>query len=341
MRPHHLKRRLPLLLVSVLAFAAGICAQTSIDSKKSIAWELGSKLSLAAILSAETSDRALVERQFALATGHASKLGIRLPPMPKPSGTKAEDRAASLHYLLSTTGNPIGAILREDFGAETAAIFEIALKSNILLMLYGPGDKETTAIAGVIRSRSGAANLPSSLTEKLLSLIDQQASYDLVKAELFDLHKVAPLYIAVTDYSERGENAYTNKDYAASAELFSKALEIDPSGPEHYFSRGRAYLQMGKNLEAIADYTKVLQLQRTSETVARNLPLVYHNRGLCYGLLGRYPLAIADLTQAIKLRPDYASAYKVRSIMYAKTGNARAAAADMAKAEELQPGISR
>jgi len=82
-------------------------------------------------------------------------------------------------------------------------------------------------------------------------------------------------------------------------------------------------------------------LKGSSEAVTRNLPLVYHTRGLCYGLIAKYPLAIADLTKAIQLRPDYASAYKVRGLVYQKMGNLRAAKGDLASAERLQPGITK
>jgi len=334
-------QRSRLALLFLLLLPIGLAAQSSSESSKRVCWELGSKLSLASVLHSETNDKALVGRQFALAETAASKLGIKLPDLPAKTGEKAKDSAAVLYYLLTSTGNPIGNILRQKLGSEHATIFEIALKSNILLMLYGPGEKEAATIAGVIRERSTKANLPPVVTAKLLQLIDQQASYEEVKKELFAVHDFAPLFIAVQEFTENGEQAYANKDYAGSAAEFTKALAIDPESPESYFSRGRAYLQLGKNNEAIADYTKVIQLKGTSETVAANLPLVYHNRGLSYGLIAKYPLAIADLTKAIQLRPDYASAYKVRGLIYKKMGNLRAAKADIASAERLQPGITK
>ena len=336
-----MKTRFLMMFLCIVACAAVSTAQDVSGSKKALAWQLGSKLSLASILSTETNDTALVNGQFALARDAAGKLGIDLPALPDRTGNKVENSATALHYLLARTGNPIGSILREKLGPAHAAIFEIALKSNILLMLYGPGEKEGGTIAGVVRARTGDAGLPDAMTDKLLRLIDQQASYAEVKAEVFQIHDVAPLFIAVREYSDNGERAYENKDYASSAAEFSKAIELDPTGPEYYFSRGRAYLQLGRHNEAIADYTKVIQLQGSSTSGARNLSLVYHNRGLSYGLISKYSLAIADLTQAIKLRPDYASAYKVRGLVYKKMGNVRAANADLAAAEKLQPGITK
>jgi tetratricopeptide (TPR) repeat protein len=334
-----MRLRIGPLLIIIIGLAA--CVHAQAVSQKGQAWELGSYLSLAAVLHAESTDTALVNRQFTKAVTAASAFGIRLPALPEKTGNKTEDSATVLHYLLGSTGNPIGQILQSKYGSEYAATFEIALKSNILLMLYGAGESETNAIANVIRNRRAAAGLADAMTDPLLQLIDSNASYDEVKKELFALHKYAPLFIAVNEYRDNGERLYLEKDYQGSAAEYTKAIAIDPEGPEYYFSRGRAYIQLGKNNEAIADYSKVIQLKDSSPAMAKNLPLVYHNRGLCYGLTGRNPLAIADLTIAIKLRPDYASAYKVRGLVYAKMGNIRLSKADLAAAEKLQPGITK
>lgn len=336
-----MKPRFSFLLIVIAAVASVVGAQANAESKKRLAWELGSHLSLSAILYAENSDQGLVNRRFAAARTAASGLGIKIPDLPAKSGDKIKDSATILNFLLAKTGTPIGSILQQNLGPEHAAIFEIALKSNILLMLYGPGESTTTTIANVIRNRRPTAKLPNAITDKLLQLIDRKASYAEVKAELFAVHEFAPPFIAVLEYNDNGEQYYAGKDYLASAAEFTKAIAIDGTGPEYYFGRARAYVQLEKHIEAIADYTRVIQFKDSSATVARNLPLVYHNRGLCYGLTGKSALAISDLTNAIKLRPDYASAYKVRGLVYRKMGNAKLADADLETAERLQPGITR
>lgn len=336
-----IKSRLLVLAFFIFTFVALAGAQAPAISKKRLAWELGSALSLAGVLHAQDFEKAIVDRRFAAASGAASALGIKLPGLPAKTGDKINNSAVVLHYLLGSTGGPIGKILQENLGAEHAAIFEIALKSNILLLMYGPGESTTNTIANVIRTRRTAANIPNVITDTLLKLIDRQATYAEVKAELFIVHDVAPAYLAVMEFSENGERSYQAGEYAASAAAFTQAIKLDPDGPDHYFSRGRAFLQLGKNNEAIADYTKVILLKDKSSTVKQNLPTVYHNRGLCYGLIAKNALAIADLTTAIKLRPDYASAYKVRGLVYKKMGNVKLANADFQTAERLQPGITK
>ena len=328
-------------LLLAIALVPAAAAQANTDSTMSQAWVLGSKLSLAAALHSQGGDGALVSRQFNAASGAAVPFGVKLPSLPARTGDRVKDSAAALSYLLNTTGSPIGNILAKSHGPEHAAIFEVALKSNMLLILYGPGESTANTIANVIRSRAGNAKFLNAMTARLLQRIDAKASFQEVKTELFDLHELAPKFIALIEYARNGEAKYVAKDYAGSASEFTKAMAIDPTGAEYYFGRGRAYMQMGKNVEAIADYTKVIQLEGNTANAPKNLSVTYHNRGLLHGMTGKNALAIADLTQAIKLRPEYASAYKVRGLVYRKMGNVKAAEADMQTAERLQPGITK
>jgi tetratricopeptide (TPR) repeat protein len=334
-------RRLNFSLFFLLVVCTTGMAQPNSDSPLSQSWVLGSKLSLAGTLHSQGGDAATVGRQFAAASAAATSLGIKLPALPARKGNKVEDSATVLHYLLNTTGNPIGGILGKSYGPEHAAIFEVALKSNMLLTLYGPGESMANTIAGVIRSRSGNAKFLGAMTAKLLQLIEQKAPYEQVKTELFSIHEYAPKFIAVIEYGRNGEMKYAAKDYSGSAVEFTKAIGIDPEGAEYYFGRGRAYMQLSKNNEAIADYTKMIQLEGSTRDAPKNLSVAYHNRGLLYGMTGKNALAITDLTKAINLRPDYASAYKVRGLVYKQMGNAKLSAADLQKAEQLQPGITR
>src|SRR4051795_5366574 len=99
-----MNQRSCLALLFLIVLPLGLAAQSSSESSKAVCWELGSKLSLASVLHSESNDKALVDRQFALAVNAASKLGIKLPDLPAKTGEKAKDSAAVLHYLLASTG---------------------------------------------------------------------------------------------------------------------------------------------------------------------------------------------------------------------------------------------
>lgn len=331
-------RYVPLFVVLA---AIGVSAQTGADSKLSQAWILGSRLSVAATMNAQSMDKAAVDKQFAQAAAAANAFAIKLPPLPARKGAKVEDSATALQYLLRSTGEPIGGMLNRSHSAEHAAIFEIALKANTLLILYAPGDATANTVAGVIKARSVNAKYLNAFTSDLQELIQIKATYAFVRDELFRLNTAVPGFLARIEYSRNGEAKYVEKDYAGSAAEFTKAIAIEPKWPEYYFGRGRALMQLKKNAEAIVDYTKVIQLEGASPNASANLSSSYHNRGVCYLTVGNNALALADLNKAIGMRPDYAMSYRARGMVYQRMGNAKLAAADLQKAEQLQPGITK
>lgn len=332
-------RKIIFLILLLSSVSLNVFAQASISYRQQ-AWDLGNNLSLAALLNAGSNDSGLVGRTFTSAKTNAKNLKITLPELPAKTGDKIKDNAAALYYLLNTTGTPIMKILTESFGAGHAALFELAFKTNILILLYDPDGKETAAIVGVIDKRYATAGLPSSTFSELKRLIAARSATEEIKKEIFTLQKLVPLFVATGEFSENGELLYERKEYARSASEFSKALEISPTEPQFYYLRARSYMQDNKCAEAIADYTKVIKFAQ-SDKEKSNLPTVYHNRGLCHALTKRLPLALTDLNMSIKLKPEYASAYKIRSLVYKQMGNSKLAAADSQKAESLQPGIMK
>jgi tetratricopeptide (TPR) repeat protein len=319
----------------LLSINFSVFCQTSVSYRQQ-AWELGDNLSRAALVNAMSGDSALVRSAFAPAEANAKNLKIILPPLPAKTGDKIKDHAAALNYLLNVTGMPIMKILSADFGAKHAALFELAFKTNILLML--PDGKEAQAIIDVINKRYETAGLTAGTFAQLKRLIETQSSYEEIKKEIFSLQKLVSMFVAADEFSENGEILYARKDYAGSIGQFSQALRISPEEPKFFFMRARSYMQNNRFVEAISDYTQAIKFSETASD-KKNLPTIYHNRGLCYALTKKYPLALADLNMAIKFNPEYASAYKMRSLVYKQTGNLKLAAADYQKAEKLQPGI--
>jgi tetratricopeptide (TPR) repeat protein len=334
-----MKLRLVILTAALTVFSAATFAQPATVTKRQ-AWTLGSVLSAAAVLAFEKAPKADIDRRFASATRIAMPLGISLPAIPSLTGEKSKDISPLVVYLLRTAGEPVSKKLAA-VSPEHAAMFDLAMRTHIALMLYDPAAPDSGGIADVIRSVRGASKLPNGLTDPMLAVIARKGTAAELRAEVVKIHNMAPPFIEVSEFEANGNRFFGEKNYAASAAEFTKAIAVDPEGAEYYFGRGRAYLMLGKNNEAVADYTKMIQLAASDKTAARNLHLAYNNRAAAYLGLGKNDLAIADLTQAIKLKPDYAWAYKVRGGIYQQTGNSAAAKADLAKAESLQPGITK
>ncbi|MGI9069483.1 MAG: hypothetical protein ACR2HX_24145 [Pyrinomonadaceae bacterium] len=174
---------------------ASLFGQTAPKSTQQAAWDLGDTLSLAAVDHGEDVAPATVNSLFVKAKGNAKQLNMTLPDLPVKTGDKIKNKASALQYMLNIAGKPIGATLTTNYNLEHALLFELSLKSNVLLMMYGPGESTTQAIANVIKTRSERLSLPPKLTANLLRLIEAGADYSEVKAAIFQMHKDVANYL--------------------------------------------------------------------------------------------------------------------------------------------------
>jgi hypothetical protein len=193
--------RLPLVAAIVAALAATAVAapaQTPAGSPstRERAWELGGKLSLAALGAANGAPAASVDRVFQNAKEIGAGLGVDLPPLPVRSLDKSKAQADTLDYLLKQAGSPIAEKLGASYGADHAALFEVAVKSNLLLMLYSPGEQEGKTIAELIRKRAPDAKLPEELWRDVPTKIAAGAYFDDVKKAVAKMQSDVRKYLA-------------------------------------------------------------------------------------------------------------------------------------------------
>ncbi len=155
------------------------------STSKAIAWELANKLSMAAIL----YDLKGVESSDSLSKAKilAQEVGATVPAFPMKTGDKSKDTAAIMAYLLKNVNKDIGTSVKSKYGQEEAALFEMSLKSNVLLLIYGPGDSTGKTVAKVIRSNAKTANLPENLWMPAVSKIESGASFDDVKTAILEM----------------------------------------------------------------------------------------------------------------------------------------------------------
>lgn len=193
------KHSVLLLALAVVAlsfsFESSVFGQSSAKSTQLAAWDLGDTLSLAAVGHGEDIAPATVNNLFVKAKANAAKLNITLPDLPAKTSDKIKNKASALGYMLNTAGKPIGETLTARYDKDHAVLFELSLKSNVLLMMYGPGESTTQAIANVIRTRSERLSLPPKITANLLGLIEAGADYPKVKSAVFQMHSDVANYL--------------------------------------------------------------------------------------------------------------------------------------------------
>lgn len=134
-------------------------------------------MSLAALAHDRGVAKSKVPAWFSQAQVAAKQLGVTVTDLPAPAASSNPDPASRqvMNYLL-VDGQRIGRELTKQHGADAAALFEVAVKSNLLLLLYAPGSAEGASIADAITQAAPRAKLPAELWRPLVDALDRQLS---------------------------------------------------------------------------------------------------------------------------------------------------------------------
>ncbi len=199
--PHRWQRRHVLQSLAISAFvlpAAGAAAFAEEGSKttRGGAWLLGDNLSIAALLYNQGASNDAVDRFLSKAKKIAEIFGLTVKPFPAKAGSSAASSADLIHYLIAGDGAALGAALARKYDDAHGVLFEVSVKSNLLILLYAPGDSLGRSIADVIKSRLTVIHLPDKLWGGVVGLVSKKAAVDTVKEAVFKMHKdVADYYI--------------------------------------------------------------------------------------------------------------------------------------------------
>jgi hypothetical protein len=161
------------------------------------AWQLGSKLSIVAL----ANDRGVTEHVPAWAkeaSAAAKVLDVKLAKLPdRPENSDPNELASKqvLNYLF-VQGQEIGRVLATRYGPDHAALLEVAVKSNLLILLYQPASSTADTIAGAISQAAPRAKLPDELWQPLVDSLKKQAPLADVRAAVRTLHADVDQYLA-------------------------------------------------------------------------------------------------------------------------------------------------
>lgn len=163
-----------------------------------LAWELGSKLSSAAIMHSQEADKRKTAATFGLAKEAADILGVSIGSLPEQTEDKQKNTIECIQYLLAHTGRELHNQLNGKYDRPHAALLEIAIKSNLLTLLYAPGDSTAIALASAIKERTTIAELPAVVASPLLSSIENEAERRNVVMLVLKMHTDVKLLLTRT-----------------------------------------------------------------------------------------------------------------------------------------------
>ncbi|EFC44186.1 predicted protein [Naegleria gruberi] len=115
---------------------------------------------------------------------------------------------------------------------------------------------------------------------------------------------------------------YRMKEFNGAFDDFTRAIQLNPNDPIHYYNRGNISRRRGNYSEALKDYDRALELNA-------NFSQVLTMRGATYFEIEEFEKAIADCERSIALDPSDNCNLLVRGKSYFKSGNLIAAFADL------------
>jgi tetratricopeptide (TPR) repeat protein len=140
-------------------------------------------------------------------------------------------------------------------------------------------------------------------------------------ALILEAGKVANKYAARKMFDE-GVAAYVKNDFQDSFDLFSRAIQYDPTPALFYVCRGAASLKLQKAREAIEDFNRAIKLDPLNARAD-------HLRGIAYEKIGALARAFRDFDRSLEIDPEYAAAYPSRESVLARPKQPDASAADV------------
>ncbi len=159
---------------------------------------------------------------------------------------------------------------------------------------------------------------------------DQKGEIDKSIADFSKGLELSPKFI--TAYISRSYAYVKKRDYDRAIADASKYIELSPKDSGAYNARAYVYKYKGDYERALSDVNKAIELKPNGGTY-------YDSRGEFYLDLKEYDKAIVDLTKAIELssgNPIFIETYQKRAKAYDAKGETAKAAADRAKAAELE-----
>lgn len=153
-----------------------------------------------------------------------------------------------------------------------------------------------------------------------------------------DNSKLIDLYSKVIDLSPTGGLAYNNrgssfdaiKQYDKAIADFNKAIELDQKYAIAYYNRANSFYKVKQYDKAIVDYNNAIELDE-------KLAYAFNGRGASFYEKKQYDKAIADLNKAIELDQKLANPNKHLGVLYKELGQNQKALEYLDKAITLNP----
>jgi hypothetical protein len=162
-------------------------AAPAADLSKARAWAMAEQLSRAAVQYASGAEPSAVSGMLSDAQAIARDLGMTIARLPE----RSADAGAQMDYLVAGDGWAPAAELARRFGGAHAALYEIALKANLLLL----SSADQSRLARAIADRSQEVGLPTAIWQPAVALAIANQRGEALKRAVARMHDEAIRYL--------------------------------------------------------------------------------------------------------------------------------------------------
>ena len=177
----------------LLVFGIAEAGATPEDIAKAAAWRLGDQLSIAGLLYAQGDQEDKVAEILSGIKPLAEAMKVEIKPFPPRSADSSQTYADVIHYLIAGDGAALGSEIGQKFGTPAGTLFEVSVKSNLLILLYQPGEDQ--GIGGVIQARMSEIGMPENLWMGVITAVNNKAPEADVKDAVFKMHDDVAAYL--------------------------------------------------------------------------------------------------------------------------------------------------
>ncbi len=226
----------------------------------------------------------------------------------------------------------------------------LALDDSLRAVALDPANADAYYGLGVILMDRRAWGGAIAAFDKCLVILPGDAEAMCWKAAIYDELGNVPAALEVLDgllaagaelpvaYHLRSQLRTLQEDYEGALTDASRAIELEPEGPEYYLQRAKVLSYLGEKpagaeqlAKAVKDLSEALRLDPAFTEA-------YNWRSLAYLQAGDDRRELADLDALIALEPGHAEAYRRRYESRLASGDRGGAALDWLYYCQLEPG---
>jgi suppressor of G2 allele of SKP1 len=104
--------------------------------------------------------------------------------------------------------------------------------------------------------------------------------------------------MSASEFYSQANAAFVDEDYDLALQLFTKAIELDPSSADYYLKRAATNAKLGRNKESADDATASTMLAGGNTDIAGK---AYLRKGMALYELGQFVEALNSLEEAKKI----------------------------------------